>query len=325
MERKIKAAILGCTGYTGLELIKIIINHKNMIIDFLGSQNNYGHSIDEFDSSLKNTNLPKLEKFENINFSNLDVVFFALPHNLSQNIIKNNFGKCVFIDLSADFRINDPNIYKLNYGTNHTCQNLLKDFTYGLAEINSEKIIKAKNIAVPGCYPTSILIPLIPLIKENFISTKNIIIDSKSGYSGAGKNFDINNLINNKKMNFYNYKTNDHRHICEIHQELKKINNSEIKFSFNPHILPIFRGMMSTIYCDLNTGINKNNIIDLYNKLFSDKIFIKILKDKENADFFSVNNTNNCLIKIFNHYENNKIIIVSLIDNLVKGASGQAI
>ena len=144
-----------------------------------------------------------------------------LPHNLSQNIIKNNFGKCVFIDLSADFRINDPNVYKLNYGTNHTCPNLLKDFTYGLAEINSEKIIKAKNIAVPGCYPTSILIPLIPLIKENFISTKNIIIDSKSGYSGAGKNFDINNLINNKKMNFYNYKTNDHRHICEIHQELK--------------------------------------------------------------------------------------------------------
>ena len=206
---------------------------------------------------------------DNVNFSEVDVVFFALPHNVSQNIIKDNFEKSIFIDLSADFRLDDPKIYKNNYNTKHQCPSLLNKFVYGLPEINFNAIQSSKNVAVPGCYPTSILLPLIPLLKEDLILSNNIIIDSKSGYSGAGSKFNLQNLIQEKGLNFYNYNTNNHRHICEIYQELTRFSEHEVKFSFNPHILPIFRGMMSTIYCDLKIGFNKNDIINIYNNFFS--------------------------------------------------------
>ena len=152
-----------------------------------------------------------------------------------------------------------------------------------------------------------------------------IIIDSKSGYSGAGKKFDTKNIFKDTEQNFYNYNTNNHRHICEIYQELNKIAKSEVKFSFNPHILPIFRGMMSTIYCQLNPFKKRKDIINIYSKYYKDKSFVKILNSNDTADFFSVTQTNNCLIKLFDHSDNDKIIIVSLIDNLLKGASGQAV
>ena len=325
MNKKIKAAVLGCTGYTGLEIINILKNHPNVTLSFLGSKNNAGKYINEFDKRLTNESLPKLCLLEEINFLDIDVVFFALPHNISQNIIMNNFGKSIFIDLSADFRLDDPEIYQKNYNTKHLCPSLLNKFVYGLSEINFKDIKSSKNISVPGCYPTSILLSLIPLFKDNLIESNNIIIDSKSGYSGAGKSFNLNKLIQNNDFNFYNYKTNNHRHISEIYQELKKYSTSEVKFSFNPHILPIFRGMMSTIYCDLKKGVEKKDIIITYKNHYSSNNLIEILDDNETADFYSVCNTNKCLIKLFNHYSDNKIIIVSLIDNLLKGASGQAV
>ena len=325
MNNKIKAAVLGCTGYTGLELVNILNNHPNVILTFLGSQSHSGDYINKFDERLKNVLLPKLNIFDKINFSELDVVFFALPNKVSQNIIKDNFGKSIFIDLSADFRLKNPQVYNDNYKIKHQCPSLIKHFVYGLPEINLKSIISSKNVAVPGCYPTSILLPLTPLLKEDIILSNNIIIDSKSGYSGAGKKFNLNKLIQEKGLNFYNYNTNNHRHICEIYQELTKFSKQEVKFSFNPHILPIFRGMMSTIYCDLKIGFNKNDIINIYKNFFSKNFFIEIFDDKISADFYSVCNTNKCLIKLYDHNSDDKIIIVCLIDNLLKGASGQAV
>ena len=325
MEQLIKVAVLGSTGFTGLELVNILSKHPNVLIKYLGSETKSGSYINSLDDRLGDVSLPKLNSIKNIDFSELDVVFFALPHNISQNIVKKNFGKCILIDLSADFRLDDPEVYKKYYKNNHQCPFLLKDFVYGLPEIKHQEIKNSNNIAVPGCYPTSILLPLIPLIKENMISTFNIIIDSKSGYSGAGKKFNIEKLFKKKKANFYNYNTNNHRHICEIYQELSKISKSEVKFSFNPHILPVFRGMMSTIYCELQKGYNKEDIQNFLIKEYSDKYFVKILNSNNKADFFSVCDTNNCLIKLFDHLDDNKIIIVSLIDNLLKGASGQAV
>ncbi len=325
MNNKIKAAVLGCTGYTGLELVNILAKHPNVKISFLGSQNHSGDNINQYDDRFKDLVLPELNLLEKINYSELDVVFFALQQSVSQNIIKNNIGKSVFIDLSADFRIQDPNIYKENYKLEHQCPSLLKEFVYGLPEINSINIKNSKNIAVPGCYPTSILLPLIPLLKNDLIQTDNIIIDSKSGYSGAGKKFNINNIKLDNDLNFYNYNTNNHRHVCEIYQELNKFSNSNVRFSFNPHILPIFRGLMSTIYCDLKAGCNKNEIIFSLKKEYSDNFFINIIDNNISADFFSVCKTNKCLIKLFEHSSDDKIIIVCLIDNLLKGASGQAV
>ena len=325
MLKKINAAILGCTGYTGIELINILNYHPNVNINFIGSRSSIGSKINSFDKRLENVSLPIIDDFNNIDYAKFDVVFFTLPHSVSQNIIKDNFGKSIFIDLSADFRIKDYKILEKNYNLKHKCPFLIKEFVYGLPEINYEKISNSKNIAVPGCYPTSILLPLIPLLKNNMILTNNIIIDSKSGYSGAGKKFELNNLIKENNFNFYNYNTNNHRHICEVYQELSIYTKNKVQFSFNPHILPIFRGMMSTIYCDLNTGFNSNDIMDIYKNEYDNKIFINLIKNKKQIDFFSVIQTNKCLIKLFKHHSNDKIIIVSVIDNLIKGASGQAV
>jgi N-acetyl-gamma-glutamyl-phosphate reductase len=157
------------------------------------------------------------------------------------------------------------------------------------------------------------------------INTDNIIIDSKSGYSGAGKIFDLNNIKNKLEFNFYNYNTNEHRHICEIQQELDKHSDQKVIFSFNPHILPIYRGLMSTIYCDLQENIIPKDVEDCLNKFAQNLLFVDILDNKVRGDFFKVQNTNKCLIKLYNQKSKSKIIIVSLIDNLLKGAAGQAV
>ena len=326
MTKKVSVAILGSTGFVGLELVKILSQHPNVNIVFFGTENNPDTLLRDIDPTIKfygNSITQLNEKFDP---SSVDAVFMALPHGISHNFVKLYYDKLQIIDLSADFRLDDIEIYKKNYNEKHSASNLLSEFQYGLVEINRNFLLNEKNIAVPGCYPTSVLIPLIPLLKNKIIDSKNIIIDSKSGYSGAGKNFDLENIKNAKDYNFYNYNTNSHRHICEIKQELMKhAKLSDVLFSFNPHILPNFRGMFSTMYCDLLPGMNKNNVINCLNEIAINNEFIKFIHDDQRADFFSIQNTNNCILKIFDHYDSSKIIIVSLIDNLVKGAAGQAV
>ena len=321
----VNVAILGCTGYVGIELIKILSNHPNVKINFLGSKQFSNKSLGEIDNRFAEKNLPRLTSNENFDPLKSDVVFLSLPHGISNKYIKTFFGKIKIIDLSADFRLDDIESYLKTYEDNHIGSELIKNFTYGLTEINKIKIKKSSNIAVPGCYPTSILLPLIPLIRKNFINTKNIIIDSKSGYSGAGKNFDLKKINDSKNYNFYNYNTNNHRHSVEILQELNKSTKDIINLSFNPHILPIFRGMMSTIYCDLNPNVTNLKVKSELKKFYNESYFVKILENKEIADFYTIQNTNFCKIKLFKHHSKSKIIIVSVIDNLLKGAAGQAV
>ena len=255
MKTSIAVAVLGSTGHVGLELVKILEKHPNVSINFLGTENFIDKKIHELDFNILNKNLPILKSNDDFDSKNSDVVFLALPHGISNKYVNKLFNTIKIIDLSADFRLDYAKDYTDNYDKNHICLSILNKFIYGLAEINKNKIKNSSNIAIPGCYPTSILLPLIPLVKNNFIESENIIIDSKSGYSGAGKNFDINNIKNKNDYNFYNYNTNSHRHICEIEQELNKNSKRNVKFSFNPHILPAFRGMMSTIYCNLQKNI----------------------------------------------------------------------
>ena len=324
MSKKISVAILGATGYVGLELVKILSKHPNVDIVFLGTEQSPNISIKKFDNSIDITNIPSTELNSNFDYNIADTVFLALPHSVSNEYVKLFYNKIQIIDLSADFRLDNYEIYKKNYGTKHSCSALLKEFIYGLPEFNKKELVNCKNIAVPGCYPTSILIPTLPLLSNNLIKNSNLIFDSKSGYSGAGKKFSIDNIKKSNDYNFYNYNTNQHRHICEISQELEKIYKAEVFFSFNPHILPNFRGMMSTIYCDLNEGITEKDIFKCFEDLANQNHFVEF-NNNERADFFSVQNTNKCILKIFNHYNDSKIIIVSLIDNLLKGASGQAV
>ncbi len=325
MSKKVSVAILGSTGYVGLELVKILSKHPNVEIVFLGSENSPDTLLQNAYNLNDDDKIPVTQLNKDFDFKKVDTVFLALPHGISNKYVENLYDKIQIIDLSADFRLNDFEIYKTNYGNNHFSPHLLGKFIYGLAEFNKNELYNNKNIAVPGCYPTSILIPILPLLKNKLIMDSNIIIDSKSGYSGAGKKFDLQNIKNTDDYNFFNYNTNSHRHICEIKQELQKVNKSEVLFSFNPHILPNFRGMMSTIYCDLLNNVKIKDVIDCFEELEKNNYFIKFLRDNQRGDFFYVQNTNNCILKLFNHYEDSKIIIVSLIDNLQKGAAGQAV
>ena len=326
MKNKIRVAVLGSTGYVGMELVKILSNHSYVDINFLGSETIHSSYLNNIDNTKEFNQLPLLRPIDSFNPEDSDYVFLALPHAVSNKYVKKYFNKIKIIDLSADFRLDNFDVYKSNYGNKHECKEYIKNFIYGLAEINRDKILSSKNIAVPGCYPTSILLPLIPLVKNKLIDTKNIIIDSKSGYSGAGKNFDFNKIKSKNDYNFYNYNTNNHRHIAEIKQELNKHSSeNDVMFSFNPHILPNFRGMISTIYCDLNNSIKKTDIINLLKELDKINPFLKYIENNETLDFFSIQNSNYCKIKVFDHYSDDKLIIVSAIDNLIKGAAGQAV
>ena len=326
MKNKINVAVLGSTGFVGMELVKILSRHENVNINFLGSESNKGEYFTSINKTKKYLSLPVLKDNNLFDPSDSDYVFLALPHGISNQYVKNFYEKIKIIDLSADFRLDDYNIFKESYGNVHSCKELLTKFVYGLAEVNRNIILNSKYISVPGCYPTSVLLPLIPLFNKKLIKSNNIIIDSKSGYSGAGKNFNLENIKSQDSYNFYNYNTNNHRHIPEIKQELLKCNNNEnVKFSFNPHILPIYRGMISTIYCDLEDHIIKKDIIDQLKLFEKNNVFIKYIDEAERLDFYSIQNTNFCKIKIFNHFSDKKIIIVSGIDNLIKGAAGQAV
>ena len=326
MNNLINVAVLGSTGYVGMELVKILSKHENVKINFLGSDKSNKKYLSNIENDEEYKNLPVLKNNNEFDPSTAEYVFLALPHSISNKYVKKYYGKIKIIDLSADFRLDNFDVYKENYGDNHLCFEYASQFIYGLPEFNKKIIFKANNIAVPGCYPTSILLPIIPLMKDNLIKNDDIIIDSKSGYSGAGKNFDLSNIKSEKDFNFYNYNTNSHRHIAEIKQELEKCNSiNNLLFSFNPHILPNFRGMMSTIYCNLTEKINKTKCLEKLRNFSKKNYFIQFIEDDRRLDFFSVHNTNFCKIKIFDHPNKDKIIIVSIIDNLIKGASGQAV
>jgi len=325
MSKEIKVAVLGSTGYVGLELVKILVNHPNVKINFLGCDDIKKKENLNLYSNLLFKKLPTISQNNKFKPADSDIVFLAMPHGASHLYVSRYFNQIKIIDLSADFRLDTKEIYEANYNLDHSCAEFLNDFIYGMPEINRKLISNHSNVAIPGCYPTSILLPLIPLLEKKYVDTDNIIIDSKSGYSGAGKKFDLNNIKNINDLNFYNYNTNEHRHICEIQQELEKHSLDKINFSFNPHILPAFRGMMSTIYCNLNNKVTDYEINTSLVEYYKNSKFVYIINNNDRLDFFSIQKTNKCLIKVFKHNNDSRIIIVSAIDNLIKGAAGQAI
>ena len=326
-EKKINIAVIGATGYTGLDLVHLLSKHPNVKIVYLCATKNLGKKINSFDKRIKKK-LPKLTPINKINWSILDLVFLSLPNGEAQKIIKKIYYKYKdlrFIDLSADFRIIDHRKYKINYKLNHKAKKLLKESLYSISEFVKKDIKNYRIISNPGCYSTSIQIPLIPLIRKGLIDNKNLTIDSKSGYSGAGKNLEKKFTHKNLYSSTYAYSIKKHRHVEEIDQELKKYTNKKVKFTFNPHLLPTFRGILTSIYVNVN---NKNSAKKIRKELvhfYKNNEFIKVLKLNSQIGSGNVLITNNCEVSICNTRFKNKIVIFSAIDNLVKGASGQAI
>ena len=327
IHNKINIAIIGATGYTGLDLAYILSKHPRVKIKQLCATKNLGKKISSFDKRIKK-NLPKISSIKKVNWKNLDVVFLSLPNGEAQKLIKKIYFKnqnLKFIDLSADFRISNTKIFEKNYNFKHKAKDFIKDSFYSLPELNHQKIHKFRIISNPGCYPTSIQLPLIPLFKRNMIKTSNITIDSKSGYSGAGKNLDKKFKHKNLFLSTFAYSTKNHRHICEIDQQFLKLTKKKIYFSFNPHLIPTFRGILTSIYVQTKKGKTGNILRKSLIKYYKNSKFIKILKLNSSLGSGNVLNTNNCEISICETRIKDKFVIFSAIDNLIKGASGQAV
>lgn len=327
LKYKLKTAIIGATGFTGLDLTYYLSKHPKVKIMNLCATKNLGKKMSYFDKRLKKK-LPNISSIKNVDWKNIDLVFLSLPNGEAQKIIKNTYFKyknLKYIDLSADFRISNPKIYYNNYKLKHKAIDLIKDSLYSISEFNKNKIKNFRIISNPGCYPTSIQIPLIPLIQKNLVDINSITIDSKSGFSGAGKNlkkkFKHKNLFNS----IYAYNTKHHRHTCEIDQEIFKFTKKKVAYTFNPHLLPTFRGILTSIYLKTNRSVNVNKIIKTLIKYYKKNEFIKIMKKNNQLGSGNVLNTNNCEISVCETRVKNKIVIFSALDNLVKGASGQAI
>ena len=324
--KKINVAVIGATGYVGLDLLYLLSKHPRVNIKYLCAKKNVGKPIKYFDSRIKKK-LPKISKINNILWKKINLVFLSLPSGEAQKIIKKNIKheNIKFIDLSADFRIENVNKYKYWYKKKHIAKKLIFKSLYSISEFVKDDIKKFRIIANPGCYPTSIQLPLIPLIKKKLIKLENISIDSKSGYSGAGKNFKKKFTHKNLNESVFAYGIKKHRHMSELDQEFGKASRSSVKYSFNPHLIPMFRGLLSSIYLELK---NKSNIRKIHRELqrFHRKNkFVRIVKINKTIGTGNVINSNFCEISVCETRSKNKIVIFSAIDNLVKGASGQAI
>jgi len=323
MKDTLKIAIAGATGYVGLELIKILSKHPMVKVLYLCANKSVGKRIYTFDKKITKKNLPIISKIKNINWNNVQVIFAALPNGEAQKIAKIIPQHVKLIDLSADFRLRDSRLYKKWYGINHKCKELIDKSVYAITEFSKDHLDKHKIISCPGCYPTSVQIPLIPLIEKKMINVKNIIIDSKSGYSGAGKN--VKSKFKNISNSVSSYGVGSHRHMAEIDQELSKVSKKKVNVSFTPHVIPMFRGIMSTIYLETLGNNNARKVYNFLRKYHKKNFFVKIKKFNTGISTSEVMYTNYCHISVCKNRKENKIIIISAIDNLMKGASGQAV
>ena len=328
MTDKIKAVVIGASGYTGAELVRLLKMHPKAEIVALVANSNAGKEMRDLYPQFTASNLPKLSEIEDVNFADVDVAFTCLPHGASQRIIAELYSKypnLKIIDLSADYRIKDVDVYAKWYGAKHIAPDLQKDAVYGLTEIYREDIKTARLVACPGCYPTSMLLPLIPLLKEGVIKKENIIIDSKTGISGAGRKASIGNLFCEVEGNIQPYGLTGHRHISEVEQELTIAKNEDLQIIFTPQVVPMSRGILSNIYVDLESGKSVGDIKSAWSKHLNtdDCSFVKVPDVVPTTKQVVGSN-----IVHINAYENRvkgKVTIVCAIDNLLKGASGQAV
>ncbi len=329
---EIKASVIGASGYTGIELIRLLNNHPKVEIKQLLSSTYQGQKISQV--------FPHLAKIVHGRFTNSqisevaqesDIVFLALPHTKSIEICEELIEHgCKVIDLSADFRINDSEVYTKWYLHPAPKKSLLETAIYGLPEIGlREKISKANLVANPGCYPTATILGLAPLLASQYIDIQNsfLIVDAKSGISGAGRSLKLDSHFCEVSNNFSAYQAGGiHRHIPEIEQELSKLANTPINISFTPHLIPIPRGMLATIYCKLAFKVAEvNELIQLYEDYYKDHFFVRIMSYESKPGVKAVIGSNFCNISLFLDVRNNQLTIISTLDNLLKGASGQAV
>ena len=322
----IKVGIAGASGYTGLELIRLLANHPEVELSVLTSETYKEKSIADVFPSLNGIININLQSLDVEILKSCDVIFLALPHTIGMDILPELLkSNCKVIDLSADYRLKNADTYSEWYSLTHTHPEFLAQVIYGLPELHREKIKSAQGVANPGCYPTSVILAIAPLLKTDWVDLESIVSDSQSGVSGAGSKTSITTQFSEANEGVTPYGLASHRHTPEIEQELSNLVGKPIKISFSPHLIPMSRGMLSTIYINLNHKLKDENLIEHYENFYSDELFVRVLDKGKFASTHFVSGSNFCDIGIKVDSRVNRLVITSAIDNLIKGASGQAI
>ena len=323
---KTKVGIVGATGYTGLELLRLLLHHPQVEVTALTSQKYAGVPIDQvFPSLMKHLQLKCEELTVDQISKKTDFIFTAVPHKTAMETVPLFYrqGKRV-VDLSADFRFKDAGVYERWY-QKHTSADLLPESVYGLPELHREKIRNAKIVGNPGCYPTGALIGLIPLVKKGMVSLENIVIDSKSGVSGAGRDVVLESLFCEVNEGVKAYKIFEHRHLPEIEQELSQMAQKEIRVTFVPHLIPMDRGILSTLYVRLIKKLKTEELLNAFQDYYRGEPFIRVYPKGKLPNTKDVRGSNYCDIGAVVSEPDERAVVVTAIDNLVKGASGEAV
>lgn len=322
----LKVAVVGASGYTGVELLRLLVGHPEIDICCVTSRQHEGQPISQA--------FPSLTGFCDLVCESLDVaaiaeradlVFTALPHKSAMEVIPDFLSAgCKVVDLSADYRLTDQAVYEQWY-QEHSSPELLQEAVYGLPELFRSEIGDARLVANPGCYPTSVALGLAPLLKNDLIDPTTLIVDSKSGASGAGRSAKQGSLYCEVNEGFKAYGVASHRHTPEIEQTLSRLAGAAVQVNFTPHLLPINRGILSTMYASLRTSQSTTELIELYRQTYADESFVRVMPGGGLPDVAFVRGTNFCDIGLVSDERTGRVIVVSAIDNLVKGAAGQAV
>lgn len=326
----ITVGVVGGTGYTGVELLRLLVSHPQVDLKCVTSRSESGRAVSELFPNLRGyCDMPFTEPSVQ-NLSECQLVFFATPNGTAMKLVPELLDKGVrVIDLAADFRLRDATVWKQWYGMEHACEGILAQAVYGLPEINREQVKGARIVANPGCYPTAITLGFLPLIENGLVDDRYLIADAKSGVSGAGRGASVATLQAESAENFKPYAVDGHRHLPEIRQTLAGVAGHEVGLTFVPHLVPMIRGIEASLYARLNSDIaskmTQSELQSLYEKRFADEAFVDILPAGTMPETRTVKGANNCRISVFMPQGGDTVVVSSVIDNLVKGAAGQAV
>lgn len=318
-----KVGIIGATGYTGAELMRLLLRHPEVKLEVITSRSEAGKEVSELFPNLRGELTLKFSQPSVDAYRDCDLVFFATPNTTAMTQAEELLQAGIkVIDLAADFRIKDIGIWEQWYGASHACPGLVEEAVYGLPELNRDAIRAARLVANPGCYPTAVILAIMPLLAKGMINPKSIIADCKSGASGAGRKADIGIAFSEVSESVKAYAVSGHRHLPEI-REILKILNADADLVFTPHLMPMIRGIHATVYADaLQSG---DLVQDLYEDFYRDEPFVDVMPAGSHPETRSVRGANTCRIAVHYLEQSNKFVVLSVEDNLVKGAAGQAI
>lgn len=318
--------IVGGSGYTGVELLRLLLPRNDVQVGFVSSRANAGTRLDTVFPSLRGcTDLEYSEPDVNL-MSNCDLVFFATPNGAAMKQVPQLLTKGVkVVDLSADYRLKDVALWEQWYGLTHASPELIPQAVYGLPELNREQIASADLVANPGCYPTTVQLGFLPLLEAGLVDTERLIADAKSGISGAGRGASVGGLLAEASDSFKAYATAGHRHLPEIEQGLAGMTKDPVNLTFTPHLLPIIRGIHATLYGTLLTDISLDDLQGLYEKRYRDEPFVDVMPLGSQPETRSVRGSNLCRLAIHKPQNRDTVVVLAIEDNLVKGAAGQAV